>query len=95
MRFFLLILLLPSLATAADPALLVLEHNCVECHNSHDKKGDVALDQYPLTIDDKNLILDVVSGPDPEMPPKRDPLAATDVAAVQTDSRSPSSGSGR
>ena len=67
----------------AEPALDVLEKNCIECHNSHEKKGDVALDQGPLELEDLQLIIDVVSGDDPEMPPKRDPLSATDIVALQ------------
>ncbi len=64
-------------------ALAVLEQNCIECHNAHDKKGDVILDRSPLTIDDAALILEVVSGDGPEMPPKRDALAPNDVAALR------------
>ena len=71
--------------TAADshPAHAVLEQNCIECHNSHDKKGGVALDQGPLKLDDLELIIDVVSGDNPEMPPKRDPLSLADLLVLE------------
>ncbi|MEO0416119.1 MAG: cytochrome c, partial [Verrucomicrobiota bacterium] len=73
-----------SLSISATPlALEVLEKNCVECHNSHEKKGGVALDQGPLDLDDLQLIIDVVSGPDAEMPPKRDPLSGGDIEALR------------
>ena len=79
-----LLLALPlGLYGERDPALLVLEHNCIECHNQHDKKGDVVLDRHPLEVEDAQLILDVVSGDDPEMPPKRDPLMPDEVEALR------------
>ncbi|NNE91746.1 MAG: DUF1549 domain-containing protein [Verrucomicrobiales bacterium] len=72
----------PEVVAGKDPALAVLEKNCIECHNSHDKKGDVILDRSPLAIDDLRVILDVVAGPEPEMPPKRDPLSEDEITAL-------------
>ena len=65
----------------ADP-LAVLQRNCVECHNAHDRKGDVVLDRGPIVIDDPDLILKMVSGRKPKMPPKRDPLSKSEVSAL-------------
>lgn len=64
------------------PALEVLQNNCIECHNAHDHEGDVILDRAPLRPEDLKLVLKVVSGPKPEMPPKRDPLDKNQLAAL-------------
>ncbi|MGB0581038.1 MAG: DUF1553 domain-containing protein [Limisphaerales bacterium] len=69
-------------ALGAD-AISVLQHNCVECHNAHDKKGGVILDREPIVIDDPELIVKMVSGHSPKMPPKRDPLSIEDVKALR------------
>ena len=76
-------LLQPVFAGVDEAAFDVLERNCVECHNSHDKKGGVVLDKSPLKIDDLGFILEVVSGEDPEMPPKRDPLTKDEITALR------------
>ena len=47
---------LPTLSRAVEP-FEVLQRNCVECHNAHDKKGGVVLDRGPVVIDDRQLIV--------------------------------------
>lgn len=69
--------------TMGADALQVLQRNCVECHNAHDKKGGVVLDRGPIAIDDPKLILGMVSGDAPEMPPKRNPLSTEEVNALR------------
>lgn len=87
MRRWFAIFLLPLasgiVAAESHPALDVLEKNCIECHNAVDKKGGIGLQQAPLEIDDVTLILEAVSGDEPGMPPKRDPLSAGDVALLK------------
>ncbi|MBL9153009.1 MAG: DUF1553 domain-containing protein [Verrucomicrobiales bacterium] len=75
------VILLPLGATGADP-FAVLEKNCISCHNTHDRKGDVVLDRMPLGIDDARAIIDSISGPDPDMPKGRDALKPEEVAAL-------------
>ena len=74
---------LPTLSRAVEP-FEVLQRNCVECHNAHDKKGGVVLDRGPVVIDDRQLIVKMVSGHSPKMPPKRDPLSIEEVKALRS-----------
>ena len=60
----------------------ILEEKCLSCHNTHDHKGDVVLDLAPAQIDDLKLILESVSGPDPEMPKDRDPLSSAEISTL-------------
>ncbi len=69
-------------ADGIDP-LAVLEKNCISCHNAHDHKGDVVLDRLPLQVDNLQMIVDSITGPDPEMPKKLDPLSPAEVAAIE------------
>ena len=84
------LLLLVGVAMAAGgekwvhPAIGILQNNCIECHNADDHKGEVILDRAPLRPEDLKQILKVVSGPKPEMPPKRDPLDQKQVAALKS-----------
>ena len=75
-------LMLQTPSRAVEP-LAVLQRNCVECHNAHDKKGGVVLDRGPIVIDDPQLIVKLVSGPAPKMPPEREPLAADEIKALR------------
>ena len=75
-------LTLQAPSRAVEP-LEVLQRNCVECHNAHDKKGEVVLDRGPVVVDDPNLIVKMVSGHSPKMPPKRDPLSVEEVKALR------------
>jgi len=61
----------------------VLERHCVECHNADDKKGGVVLDRNPIVIEDPQLIVRMVSGPNPKMPRKRPALSEPEVAALR------------
>lgn len=64
-------------------ALAVLQQNCVECHNAHDRKGGLSLDRGPLVTDDTKLILEMVAGKNPEMPKGRKPLTKSDVDVLR------------
>ena len=72
-----------AIANPTENALDVLEKNCIECHNAHDKKGDLILDRGPLVLDNLQQILNAVSGEKPEMPPERDPLDKREVAILE------------
>ena len=69
--------------SAEHAALAVLEARCVGCHNAHDHKGDLVLDRGPLALENPRLLLDSVSGPEPEMPKDRDPLGPGELAALR------------
>jgi hypothetical protein len=77
-----IIVTLPWPVAALDP-LVVLEKNCLSCHNSHDHKGDVILDRAPIQIDDPQAIVESIAGPEPSMPKKRDPLKPDEIAALE------------
>ena len=71
----------------------ILEATCVSCHNAHEAKGDLDLSTWAavLTYDGAivpgdpgaSLLLDVVTGSEPEMPKKADPLTAEQVALLR------------
>lgn len=68
---------------ADHPAFEVLQNNCIECHNAHDHEGEIVLDRAPLRPEGLKLVLQAVSGPEPEMPPKRDPLNKEQIEALK------------
>ena len=71
----------------------ILEANCLFCHNADEAKGDLNLATRKAAFDfeylivpedpDASLLLETVSGPDPDMPKKADPLAAEEVALLK------------
>lgn len=71
----------------------VLEATCLSCHDLHEKKGDLDLSTRAAALSFEggivpgdpgaSLLLDVVSGPDPEMPKTGAPLTAEQVAALR------------
>src|SRR6056297_3030004 len=62
----------------------ILEATCLSCHDPHEKKGDLDLSTRTAALDfgdaivpgdpEASLLLEVVSGTDPEMPKTGDPL---------------------
>ncbi|MFT5466198.1 MAG: hypothetical protein ACI8UO_001296 [Verrucomicrobiales bacterium] len=80
---FLLTLATSVFAAEHERAIAVLEQNCLACHNSGDHKGDVILDRSPIQIDDLKHIIESVSGADPDMPKKADPLKSDEIAALR------------
>ncbi|MEM1295073.1 MAG: DUF1549 and DUF1553 domain-containing protein, partial [Verrucomicrobiota bacterium] len=68
----------------SNAVLEILERNCVGCHNSHDQKGGVILDQHPVVADDLELILESVSGENPAMPKNRDGLTAEEIESIRS-----------
>lgn len=80
---FFYVCLIVQRVIGADDALAVLQRNCVECHNAHDKKGGVVLDRGPIVVDDPKLIVEMISGDAPKMPPKRNPLSPEEAGALR------------
>ncbi len=75
----------------------ILEANCAECHNQNLHKGDVSL-ATPADFTgeteglesvitpghpDKSPLLEAISGPDPDMPKKKDPLTGAQVETIR------------
>ncbi len=71
----------------------VLEQTCLSCHNADETKGDLDLSERTAAFafdglivpgdPAASLLLEVVSGPEPEMPKKADPLTAEQVAVLR------------
>jgi hypothetical protein len=71
----------------------ILEQTCLFCHNAHEAKGDLDLSTHAAALSfeggivpgdpDASLLLEVISGPDPEMPKKADPLTDTQVKVLR------------
>ncbi|MDA1049177.1 MAG: DUF1553 domain-containing protein [Planctomycetota bacterium] len=74
----------------------ILERRCVSCHNDDDREGELSLQseealrrggENGVVIDRDDpmasLLLDYVSGDDPEMPKEGDPLSAAEVAVIR------------
>ena len=92
-----LIRLLPALAAAAPDfekeVVPVLEQTCLSCHNANETKGDLDLSSRAAAFAFEGLVvpgdpaasllLEVVSGPEPEMPKKADPLTKEQVTVLR------------
>jgi len=75
---------------------LILEQRCVHCHRGLTARGHLSLETReamlkggdsgpavdPASAED-SLLLDMISGDDPEMPKKGKPLAANEVSAIE------------
>ncbi|TLD70915.1 DUF1549 domain-containing protein [Phragmitibacter flavus] len=94
MRFPPPITLITLLLLAATPTLLpaapdfakdiapILEQRCLSCHDEHSAKGDIRLHQAPPASLHATL-LDQISGPNPAMPKKGDPLTPDQVGLIR------------
>ncbi|MEZ5384179.1 MAG: DUF1549 domain-containing protein [Prosthecobacter sp.] len=71
----------------------ILEQACLSCHNGQETKGDLDLSTRAAAFAFKegivpgdpaaSLILKVVSGPEPDMPKKADPLTVEQIAILR------------
>ncbi len=71
----------------------ILEANCLSCHNASDAEGDFVLDsrislmEHPDAIVPGNApesdVLEVVTGPNPDMPEDGDPLSDAEVSLIE------------
>ena len=71
----------------------ILEQNCLSCHNGDDRKGNLVLSSKAEAFSfesgivpgnpSSSLLINVVSGPDPEMPQKADSLSEEQVAVLR------------
>ncbi|MCA9270190.1 MAG: hypothetical protein KDA41_17030, partial [Planctomycetales bacterium] len=74
----------------------ILASRCVVCHNQKTPKGGLSLATRDAALaggdsgkaivpgqPDSGLLLDYISGADPEMPKEDDPLSADEVAAIR------------
>jgi len=97
-RTMILLCAFPALPLIASPdfekeVAPVLEQTCLFCHNAHETKGDLDLSTraaafaFEGTIvpgdPEASLLIEVVSGPDPDMPKKADPLSAEQVETLR------------
>jgi len=64
-------------------AKVILEKNCVSCHNYGEKKGELVLDRGPIKLDDPAELIKLVSGSDPEMPKKGAHLNTAEIAVLK------------
>ena len=70
-------------------AAAILEKHCVSCHNPDKTKGELDLTTKEKILEKKNtlnpensLILEVISGDEPEMPPKGPSLSKKEVGII-------------
>ena len=71
----------------------ILEANCLACHNENDAKGDLILSNSKQAFAfengilpgkaDASLLIEMISGAEPEMPKKADPLSATEINSLR------------
>lgn len=69
----------------------ILEARCLSCHDEHQAKGDVRLDLREHALaeaivegkPDASSLIEQISGPEPEMPKKADPLSAEEVQVLR------------
>jgi mono/diheme cytochrome c family protein len=86
----------PGDALFRDKVAPIFEAHCVICHNADAHKGGHALDSAaglaaggphgPILVPgkpDASKIIEMVSGPDPKMPKKGDPLTAAEVKTLR------------
>lgn len=85
-----------SFAVVADfetEIVPILEANCLSCHNSHDAEGDLNLESRARALSNPDAIvpgksaesylIEVISGPDPEMPENGDPLTHEQIGLIR------------
>jgi len=79
-----------------DKVALILEQNCVKCHNSKTTKGKLSLETFEAAVlkggdsggviipgdAGQSLLVEQISGDKPAMPAKADPLTADEVKAI-------------
>lgn len=71
--------------------------NCISCHNDHNSQGSLSLQSRSGALADSDsgqviapgdpegsLLLEMVSGPNPEMPKQTEPLSAAEVSALRS-----------
>jgi len=68
----------------------LLEERCFPCHDGEQAKGDLSFEASVLPSDlltpgdpEESLLIEVVKGPDPEMPKDGEPLTEEEVAALR------------
>lgn len=71
----------------------IFEEKCLFCHNASDAEGDLTLDsrhsamEHPDTIipgdASASYLIDVISGPNPDMPEDGDPLSDAEVSLIE------------
>lgn len=74
----------------------IFERRCVQCHGAEESKGGLRLDSAATALGesdsgkaiepgdpDASLLVDYISGDEPEMPKKGKPLTAEEVAAIR------------
>lgn len=71
----------------------ILEAKCLSCHNEHDAKGDFVLANRGQALGFENgvvpgnseasLLIKMVSGDEPEMPKKSDPLSPSEIETLR------------
>ncbi len=74
----------------------ILEANCLECHNSNVSKGKLSLTSLKETLaggeegpglipsnPDKSRLVQYISGSDPDMPKKKEPLSPGDIKLIR------------
>ncbi len=79
-----------------DHVALILEKNCLECHNGNDPQGGLSLETKAVAFTggesgevikpgdvDESLLIDYVTGPDPEMPKKGKPLTKKEISLLE------------
>jgi mono/diheme cytochrome c family protein len=82
---------------AFAPAADVFERKCVNCHQTGEKKGGLSLETKAAALGggetgaaivpgkpDESLLLDYVSGENPEMPKRGEKLTPAEIAALRT-----------
>jgi hypothetical protein len=89
------ILLLPLTPLAAAPdfereVAPILEARCLSCHDAANAKGDVRLDTQAAVLEhlkpghpNASLLIEQISGPEPDMPKKEKPLTPTQVEMLR------------
>ncbi|MGI9457181.1 MAG: DUF1549 domain-containing protein, partial [Aeoliella sp.] len=84
----------PSDDTFGREIAPILQHHCVRCHKTSDPKGDLDLTQHATVMvgdgavvdagdPDQSILLDMVSGDQPEMPKEGPPLSSDQVATIR------------
>src|SRR5688500_4720277 len=87
---------LPADDSLFAPVATIFEKRCLECHNAEEKKGSLSLQTREALLaggdsgaaispgkPDGNLLLEMISGDQPEMPKTGAKLAAAEVALIK------------
>ena len=74
----------------------ILEANCLECHNSNISKSDLSLTSLKEALaggkegaalipsnPDESRLMQYITGPDPDMPKKKEALSAAEVELIR------------